>query len=370
MKIRAIEAIPFFIPFRPTVKKSRWSKGRLDRADHVLIRVHGEDGLCGYGEAAARPTIYGESQKSIVAAVEDFFGEALAGMDVMDAEKIQDILDRHPANNTARGALDIAVHDLKARCLGVPLYKLLGGWSDGCIPVTPNVSIKDTMAETVDEALSYIEQGMKTLKIKVGLDPRKDVELVKSVRSAVGENIRIYIDANQGWDRSGAFWALPRMVDCGVFAVEEPLPSGDREGRKRIAGLFPLLIILDEDVKSPGDVAKELKDGAVDIVSVKTPRTGIVNSRKIIEAAELFHVQCFAGTQAETGVGTIASGHNAAAYRNVVNTELANYLRWADDILEERPFFRDGMMILTEKPGLGIAIDEDKLRHYRVDLSL
>jgi L-Ala-D/L-Glu epimerase len=366
MKITKVEAIPFVIPFRPDVEPSKWASGGLDKADHVLIRVSGEDGLVGYGEATPRPGFYGESQRGIVVAVEEFYRDQLKGMDVLDAEKISGVLDRYPANNTARGALDVAIHDLKARFLGVPLYKLLGGWHPGKVPVAANVSIKKKMESSVEEAIKFVAMGLKTLKVKVGGDPKKDLALIRAIRKGIGEDIDIYVDANQGWDRRSALWALPRMVDEGVFMVEEPVPSTDIESKLLIAKTIRMLILLDESVFTIQDVVRELKLGAVGRISVKTPRTGIMNSQKIIRTAEMFHIACSIGTQAETGVGTIASAHNGAAYRNVVGTELANYLKWSDDILVERPKFENGFLILPEGPGLGIEIDQKKLKKYRV----
>lgn len=367
MKITKIEAIPFTIPFRKDVEPSRWSSGGLDRADHVLICVHGEDGLKGYGEATPRPVFYGESQRSIVVAIDEFYRKPLTGMDVMETEKTGVILDRYPANNTSRGALDVAIHDLKARCLGVPLYKLLGGWRDRTVPVVPNVSLKKSIKATIAESVKFVQLGMKTLKVKVGTYPHKDVELVRSIRKAIGEKIGIYVDANQGYDRRSALWALPRMADEGVFMVEEPVAVSDTEGKLLIARSIPgLLILMDEGVITLQDVRRELKLGAVGMISVKTPRTGILNSQKIIRLAESFHIPCIIGTQAETGIGTIASAHNGAAYRNILHTELANYLKWADDLLMEKPIFKDGHLVLPEGAGLGIEIDPQKLKKYRL----
>ena len=366
MKITKIEAIPFVIPYRPDVGSSRWSSGGVEKADHVLIKVHGEDGLVGYGEAMPRPVFYGESQRSIVVAVDEFYRQPLLGMEVMDAEKISQVLDRYPGNHTARGALDVAIHDLKARFLGIPLHQLLGGWHKGRIPVAASIALKDKVEPMVADSLKFVETGVKTLKVKVGVDPKKDVELIRALRKAVGERIDIYVDANQGWDRRQALWALPRMVDEGVFMVEEPLSVSDLEGRLLIAKTIPILILMDESVMTVSDVARELRVGAVGRINVKTPRTGIMNSQRIIRAAEMFHIPCIIGTQAETGVGTIASGHNGAAYRNVVNSELANYLKWGDDILVEKPKFEDGFLILPPGPGLGIEIDPEKLAKYRV----
>ena len=368
MKITKIEAIPFVIPYRSDVGASKWASGGIEKAYHVLVCVQGEDGLIGYGEAMPRPVFYGESQRSIMIAIEEFYCSPLMGMDVMDSEKIGSVLDRFPANNTARGAIDVAVHDLKAKFLGVPLYKLLGGWHEGRVAVAANVSLKPTIEETVEESLTFVRMGITTLKVKVGNEARKDVELIRAIRKAVGERIDIYVDANQGWDRRSALWALSRMVDEGVFAVEEPLSIFDVEGKRQIARTLPIIILMDEGVITPQHVIRELKRGVVGRISVKTPRTGILNSRKIIQTAELFQVPCIIGTQAETGVGTIASAHNGAAYKNVVNTELANYLKWSDDLLVEKPKFENGFLILPEGSGLGIDIDPDKLEKYRVAL--
>ncbi len=365
MKITNVEAIPFVISYRSDVQSSRWSTAGIEKAEHVLICVNGEEGLRGYGEAMPRPTFYGETQKSIVIAVEELYRTALLGMDVMDSEKINAVLNRYPGNNTARGAIDVAIHDLKGRFLGVPLYKFLGGWHDGRVPVATNISLK-AVEKSVEESVHFVEMGIKTLKVKVGTEPKKDVDVVRAIRKAVGDDIDIYVDANQGWDRRAALWALSRMVDEKVFAVEEPLPISDVEGKLKIARSLPIAILMDEGVITVQDALRELKIGAVGIISVKTPRTGIINSRKIIQTAELFHVPCIIGTQAETGVGTIASAHNCAGYKNVVNTELANYLKWSDDLLAEKPKFENGFLIIPEGSGLGIEIDPEKLEKYRI----
>lgn len=368
MKITSIEAIPFEIPYLPEYGSSSWSSGGIEMANHVLITVKGEDGRQGYGEAMPRPVFFGENQRSIVIAVEEFYREALMGMDVMDAEKIQAVLDRFPGNYTARGALDVAIHDLKTRFLGVPLYKLLGGWAEmQRVPVAPNISLKTRVEEAVEDALKYLEMGMKTFKVKVGTDPQKDVKVVHAIRKALGDGVEIYVDANQGWDRKDALWALGKMVEEGVFVVEEPLPSLDHEGKRQLIQVLPITILLDESVISVQDVAREIKLGIAGRISIKTPRTGIINSRKIVQMTEAYQIKCIIGTQAETGVGTIASAHNAASYRNIVSTELGNYLKWADDLLTTRPRFEDGFLILPEGPGLGIEIDEEKLAKYRTD---
>jgi L-alanine-DL-glutamate epimerase-like enolase superfamily enzyme len=129
------------------------------------------------------------------------------------------------------------------------------------------------MESSVEEAIKFVAMGLKTLKVKVGGDPRKDLALVRAIRKGIGEDIDIYVDANQGWDRRSALWALPRMVDEGVFMVEEPVPCTDFESKLLIAKTIRILILMDESVFTLQDVVRELKLGAVGRISVKTPRT-------------------------------------------------------------------------------------------------
>ena len=259
------------------------ASGTIVHADHVLICVYGEDGFVGYGEATPRPMFFGESQKSILMAVDKFYRNELNGMNVLDTEKIGRVLDRYPGNNTTRGALDVAIHDLKARMLGIPLYRLLGGWHNGRVPVTPNVGLKPTPEETADEAVRFVNMGMRTLKVKVGIDPKKDVEVVRQIRRKVGDEIEIYVDANQGWDRESALWAISRMITYGVSTIEEPLLTSDRDGRAMLVQRLPILFHADESVITVEGAMREFRAGVIGKVSIKTPRTGILNSRRIIQ---------------------------------------------------------------------------------------
>lgn len=127
MKIARIEAIPFAVPYR---KPLRFASGEVHTADHVLVRVHTDDGIVGVAEAPPRPYTYGETQASIVAVIDTVFAPEIVGLSLLDRETIRARLDRTVANPAAKSALDMAVWDALGRTLDLPVTQLLGGWTD------------------------------------------------------------------------------------------------------------------------------------------------------------------------------------------------------------------------------------------------
>ena len=186
MKVTSFEAIPFRIPF---AQKKIWARGALEAAEHVLVRIRTDDGLTGVAEAPPRPTIYGESLRSIVAALEDWFGPAVVGLDPYDTEKMLDRFEQWVGNPTARAAVDMALTDIKAQAAGVPVFKLLGGWTDR-VPVCARVPTGPPGA-VVQSCRSLLERyGISTFKIKVGMNPEEDIETLRAVREGLGPKVR------------------------------------------------------------------------------------------------------------------------------------------------------------------------------------
>jgi L-alanine-DL-glutamate epimerase-like enolase superfamily enzyme len=196
MKITSIEALPFRIPLK---KVTEWARGKQDAAEHVLVKVYTDEGIVGIAEAPARPTIYGESLASIKFAIKNWFGPSVIGMDPFETAKIWDRFDMFPSNNTAKASIDIALHDVMGKALGMPCYKLLGFWTDRvrmswCVNLNP---VKEMLKEAEEMMGTH---GFKTLKLKVGIDPDKDIEMVRTMRKELGDDVSIYVDVNQGYD--------------------------------------------------------------------------------------------------------------------------------------------------------------------------
>lgn len=364
MKIKQIEAIPFRIPYRAPLK---WGlSGYLEAAEHVLVRVYTEEGITGQAEATPRPTIYGESQVSIFYAIKNWFAPLLVGLSIYHLEKIWAKLDTIYWNPTAKGAIDLAVWDAQAKAQNLPLWEVLGGFTDR-LSVSWMLGIRP-LEEMVQEALEMRTQGFKAFKVKVGIDPEKDIQVVKALRENLGPEVMIYADANMAYEPDLAIKTIRKMEEYGLAFIEEPVPISKERARLKVARAISIPIMGDESVFTPHDVAREIELGAIGIMSIKTPRTGYTLSQKIIHLAEIAGIPCLMGTQAETGLGTLASAHFGSAHKNVsYPSEISFFLCLKDDLLAEPICLKDGIVELPQRPGNGAVIDEGKLKKYRMD---
>jgi L-alanine-DL-glutamate epimerase-like enolase superfamily enzyme len=366
VRIDRVEAIPFRIPLK---KPTRWgAHGKMTASEHVLVRVYGDSGAVGVAEATPRPTIYGETQVSIVHVIAEHFAPRLTGLNPLDRQGYWAVLDSIPWNPTAKGGLDIAIHDLMAQELGISLAELLGGRPIP-VPISYLVGL-GTVEELLEEAGGIRElTGVNAFKVKAGADPAGDVERVRLLRQALGDEGFIFIDANQLYSPEVAIRVINEMAAHGLAMAEEPVPVHLGVYRRKVADAVTVPILADDSVITLAEARRELEGGAIGVMGIKTPRTGMVNSLKILHLAEAFGVPCWVGSQGVSGVGTLASAHfYGAASRNIpFPADLGTYLKQVDDLLETPIDLRDGRIHLPDLPGSGARIDEAKLKQYRMD---
>jgi L-alanine-DL-glutamate epimerase-like enolase superfamily enzyme len=365
VKIVKIEALPFRIPMK---KATVWARGAQDAAEHVLVKVYTDEGITGIVEAPPRPTIYGESIQSIKFAVEKWFGPMMMGMNPFELEKIWDKFDTIAWNPVAKGALDMAVYDIIGKALNMPCYKLLGCWTDS-IPMSWCVNL-NPLDDMIREAQEMIEgHGFKALKLKVGIEPRKDIELVRTMRREFGEGILIYVDANQGYDPFTAIKVLNEMTEYNIVMVEEPCPMADKKGRKMISQKISIPVMGDESCPTPADVAREVELDTLRVISIKTARTGFTLSRKIVHLCEQAGIRNIHGMQGDTATGSFASAQFCAAFKNTSGyypSDGSFFLQMADDFVKEPPVIKGGLLTLPPAPGLGFEIDEKKFKQFAI----
>jgi L-alanine-DL-glutamate epimerase-like enolase superfamily enzyme len=366
MKIMKIEAIPFRLPLRAEVglvKSSIWS---MSAADHVLIKVITDEGIVGHGEAPQRPTIYGETQRSIAAIVESWLGPSLIGLDPFDLEKIWSQMDKVVANNTAKGAIDMAVHDVLGKKLGLPVHKLLGGWGGEKVSAASLISM-DTPDKMAKVAAGWMNrQGIKAFKIKVGTDPKKDIKAFIAIREAVGDDATLYVDANQAWSPDVAIRTIRAMEPHGLAWVEEPVKKWDFEGKAKVAQSIGVPLLLDESIFTAQEALRHIKMKIVGMISIKTARTGFYESRKIVHLAEAANIPCLVGTARETAIGTAANAQMAAGFKNILLGELTEFINFEDTFLKQPLKIENGFFYLPSGPGLGVEIDEARFSKYRL----
>lgn len=366
MKITQVEAIPFAIPY---LKPLRFASGAVDRAEHVLVRVHTDDGLVGTAEAPARPFTYGETQASIVAVIESLLAPALAGLSPYDREAAHARLNRTVANPTAKAAIDMALWDVIGQACGVPVTRLLGGYTDR-MRVSHMLGFADP-EQMADEAERVRETyGIETFKVKVGRRPVDlDVAVCRAIRERLGPGVDLYVDGNRGWTPSESARALRLLDDLDLSLAEELCPADDVLGRRWLVSRARIPFVADESAVTPAEVTREILGGSATAVSIKTARTGFTSSQRIHHQCESLGVEVVMGNQIDGQIGSLCSVAFGAAYRLTAQRagELSNFLDMSDDLLAEPLEIRDGELRVREAPGLGIEIDPGKLDHYRQD---
>ena len=365
MKITDVNTIPFRIPFK---KPTAWARGKIDAAEHVLVKVSIDEGVVGIAEAPPRPSIYGESMQSIKSAIDNWLGPMIVGMNPFEIEKMWDKFDMIAGNPTAKGAIDIALHDIIGKVLNIPCYMFFGYWTDKvklswCVNLNP---LKDMVKEGTEMIENF---GFKALKLKAGLDPEKDLEMVKTMRREVGDGILLYVDANQGYDPFTAVTVIKAMMEYNISIVEEPCLVWDKKGRKMVAQRVDIPLMGDESCLTPGDVMREIELDCLRVVSIKTARTGFSLSKRIVHLCEQAGIRNLHGFQGDTSVGTLASAHLCAALKNTsffYPSEISFFLHLTDDFLKEPIMIKDGYLELKDKPGLGIEVDEKKFETFKL----
>ena len=366
MKITAVEAIPFVIPY---AKPLKFASGEVHIAEHVLVRVHTDDGVVGIAEAPPRPFTYGETQAGILAVINGVFSGQIVGLTLTEREVVHARLALTVGNPTAKAAIDMAIWDALGRTLELPVCELLGGYTDR-MRVSHMLGF-DEPAAMVTEAEKMLElYGISTFKVKVGRRPvTLDTAVVRALRERFGDAIELYIDANRGWSASEALRAMKQMADLDLLFAEELCPADDVLGRRWLVEKLDVPFIADESVPTPADVTRAVLGGAASAISIKTARTGFTGSQRVHHLAEGLGLEVVMGNQIDGQLGTACAVTFGAAYRLTSRRagELSNYLDMSDDLLAQPLRIRDGVLHVPAGVGLGVDIDPGKLARYRTD---
>jgi o-succinylbenzoate synthase len=365
MSIEDAEAIPIRIalkePFHIAV-------GTITHTNHVLVRMTDDAGRVGWGEAVTFHPVYGYDQRALYQVLTDHLIPAVRGLDPRDIVTLHEAMDRAiPRNLMAKTGLDIAAYDLAAQSAGQPLHVLCGGKRVERVPQIGVVGILPE-AEAAESAVRQLEEGYRTVKMKIGHGAAEDAARVRAVREAVGESVPIRVDGNCGYDRATALRAFRLMEDADLEWIEQPLPGWDLEGMAGLAARLDTPMAVDESMYTPEDAFRCITSGAADVVNIKVAKCGgIYRSQKIAATCEAAGVPCFLGGCIETGVGTAAALHFYAATSNVIRAaEVHGSPHYVDDVVV-RPFVADGGSLpVPTGPGLGIEVDEDKVNAYRI----
>lgn len=323
----------------------------------LVVEVIDDDGNRGFGEAPQVWQVTGESVAGADACVSGPLAAVIIGRDPGElVTLLREVRGAVGANVAAKAAVDVAVHDLVAHQLGIPLVRLLGGTAteiatDVTLPV-------GSVEELAGAAGARVDEGFDVLKVKVGTDPDGDVRRVIAIREAVGPLVRIRLDANQGWTERHAVRTIRSLedADANVELVEQPVVAHDLDALARVTARVDTPILADESVYGLGDLLEVIKRHAADMVNVKLAKCGgLAVARTLLELATAAGMGTIVGSMMETPVGVGAAASLVAAYGTSATSDLDAAWWLARPPRRDGVQYRGSTLVLPDAPGLGIA---------------
>ena len=362
LRIRAVN-IPLIKPYTISMV------GKVTTTQSVIVEIITDQGLVGIGETDPELMFTGESQQTVMTMLTSHLGPAVMGLDPLNLEGLHVCMNTVClGNHFAKAALDLACHDILGKYHHAPLYQLFGGMIHPKIEVMWSLG-SDTVEANVADAAARVEEGYRTIGLKVGtLSPDEDVLRIGEVRKAVGEDIKIRCDANQAWSPKVAVATIRRLEAFDICMIEQPVRGWDIDGLAHVRANVDVPVAVDEGVSSPRDAINIVKAGAADIFSIKTTKLGgLLPSRKAMAVIEAAGHQVFINSMIELGISVMSGLNCALSTPNLVAVghALNSVRRLRDDILKT-PVAYEGNYIVapTGREGLGVELDEEKMKKY------
>lgn len=342
-------SVPLRVPFKTALR-------RVDSVEDVIVEIHTDTGAVGYGEAPPTGVITGDTTGAIIGALKDHIIKTIIGRDIDDFEALTESVQKCIIHNSsAKAAVDMALWDLYGQLYNIPVYKLLGGSKDKIVTdITISVNSPEEMAR---DAITAINRGYDTLKVKVGVNPKLDVERLSAIRNAIGARAKLRIDANQAWKPQEAVRILNKMQEQGldIELVEQPVIAYDIEGLKYVTERSYVPVLADESVFSPLDAMKIIQSGAADLINIKLMKCGgITPALKIADAASIMGVECMLGCMLEAKVSVNAAVHVACARSIITKIDLDGPVLCSEDPILGGSIFDEKNISVSKDPGLGI----------------
>lgn len=366
-RIARVEVLPVALPVRPHEDASRG-----ESQQHVFLRLETQDGVVGWGEARALPSWTGETLESLTTTLSDYFAPVLLNASPFARNAILAACDEMVTTSGSNGmpgakaAVDIALHDLQGKICGVAIHELLGGKLHSSLPLSHSLRA-DTPHAMRESALRFHES--RCLKVKLTGESGLDIERLGAVTDAC-PTAQIWLDGNQNYSPTSAMVLLERIRSSKrVVCLQQPVPSTDWFGMARLRQRSPLPLAIDEGCFSPADVLRVARLEVADLVVLKLCKAG--GLRELVRTAELATaagLDLLGSGLTESGVGLAAAVHVFSTLKLRLPPQL-NGAQYLDDLcVSGLDFNGHGAIKVPTGPGLGVEVDEERIRGYAIEL--
>jgi muconate cycloisomerase len=373
--ITRVEAIPAAVPFRRSFTLGSGSVDGPGLTGPVLfLRIETDDGLVGWGEQRALPTWSYETIETMLAAVRHHLAPLLIGLAPSRINEFHARADRALSPSVsngmpfARAGLDIALHDLAGKTAGLPVHQLLGGRLRPSLPLCSAIGADTPEVMAAHAAESAELHGFHAFKVKISGDVPLDAERIRAVAAVTGGK-PIWLDANQSYAPSHFLRLLDAIADIpAVHCAEQPVPSPDWQGLAAIRGRSRLPIAVDEGCFTATDLAKISALGAADLVVLKICKSG--GLRRCLSTASVaaaHGIEALGSGLTDTGIGFAAAVHLFSTLQLSLPAEL-NGPELLAELLVDGLEFKDGAVAVPDGPGLGVTVDEVRIRELAIGL--
>lgn len=375
MQIRSIEAFPIRLPLKQVLTLARGVSRTIEEGKQiVLVKITGEDGTVGWGEAGPSRRWSAETIHSAYTTIVHYLTPVLIGRDAFDLAGAHRAMDKElapgldPGQPVAKAAIDLALHDLIGKSLGISLQSYFGNKSTDRVRLAYLVS-----APGPDETRAVVERGLaegyRDFKVKVGSNLETDIANLEITMDLAGDGGKVWPDANQGYTLAEALRAARAFDAMGVEIFEQPVPMNDIYGMKKLLSATSMTIALDEATMGLPFVIELLRREAIEGVVIKVNKCGgLYYARQLCDLAKNAGMVLIGSGLMDAPIGFAASTHLFAAYGITFPVDLNGPQHIAEDYLAEPLPIALPYAMVPDAPGHGCVVDEDKVARYRLDL--
>ncbi len=366
--VSVVERVETILVDLPTIRPHKLSVATMTGQTLMLVKVHCSDGTVGIGEGTTIGGLAygGESPESMKLAIDTYFAPVMIGEDVTRVKALMARIGKAVKENRfAKSAVETALLDAHGKRLGLSVGELLGGALRKRLPVAWTLASGDTAMDIAEAEKMLDLRRHRIFKLKIGAKPLKDdIAHVAAIKQALGDRGAVRVDVNMAWSEFEASYGMAALADAGCELVEQPVAS--TAALNRLVRRFPVALMADESLTGPESAFEIAKTKGADVFAVKIEQSGgLFNAQHVAAIADAAGIELYGGTMLEGGVGTVASAHVFSTFANLQwGTELFGPLLLTEEILATPLDYSDFELTVPDGPGLGIELDEDRLKFF------